>query len=54
MDGLRRVVIDGSYVDQKGRTVWDEGETFLRVVEIVNLEGVKGGLVRGDVEVLVF
>lgn len=54
LEGLKRVVLDASYVDEKKRVLLDDKETFLRVVEFLNLEELKGRLVRGDVEILVF
>lgn len=52
--GLKRVVIDGSYVDGKGRGLWGDKEGWERVVDLLNLESVKAGLVGGHTQVLVF
>ena len=41
-------------MDEKKRVLLDDKETFLRVVEFLNLEDLKGRLVRGDIEILVF
>lgn len=51
---LKRVVIDGSYVDEKQRTIFTDRDAFLPTLSLLNLEQLKLRLVSGKTEILVF
>jgi len=51
---LKRVVIDGSYVDEKQRTIFTDRDAFLPTLSLLNLEQLKLRLVSGETEILVF
>lgn len=54
LDRLKRIVIDASYVDEKQRTIFDEKDSFVQIVDFLNSGDLKGRLVKRDVEILVF
>ena len=53
VDGLERIVVDGSYLDEKKRGLWDMKELFAPMLEFLGLDGVKGRL-GARAEVVVF
>src|SRR5262249_40685883 len=51
---LKSVVIDGSYVDNKQRTIFSDRDAFLPALSLLNLEPLKLRLVSGKTQVVVF
>lgn len=51
---LKRVVIDGSYVDDKQRTIFTDRDAFLPTLSLLNLDQLKLRLVSSETELLVF
>ena len=54
---LRRIVIDGSYLDQKKRSIFDMRELFVRLLELLSLPQLKERYETGDeqsLDILVF
>lgn len=56
LDKLRRIVIDGSYIDDKKRSTFDMVEIFPALVELLNTDKVKKrlGAKKNPIEILVF
>ena len=54
LENLKRVVIDGSYVDEKQRTIFTDRDAFVPTLSLLNLEQLKLRLVSGETEILVF
>lgn len=56
LDNLKRIVIDGSYTDEKKRTIFDMKEVFLPLMDMLNLEKIKQrlGSEEDGIQVLVF
>lgn len=54
LSDLRRVVIDGSYVDEKQRTIFNDRDAFLSTLSLLNMEQLKLRFVSGKTEILVF
>jgi len=56
VEGLRRIVVDGSYRDEKKRTIFDMGDTFRPTLDLLNMEPIKRKYAHpGDgIDILVF
>ncbi|RVX70521.1 hypothetical protein B0A52_05172 [Exophiala mesophila] len=55
VDNVKRIVVDGSYQDEKMRTIFDLGELWRPLAELLNREEIKakyGG--EGGIEIMVF
>ena len=42
LKSLVRIILDGSYVDQKQRSIFDMRETFLPMLQLLNMPSLKG------------
>jgi protein CMS1 len=51
---LNRIVIDGSYVDQKKRSIFDMKEIFVPLLEFISHKTLKKRYEDGTLQVLVF
>lgn len=56
VDKLERIVVDGSYVDQKKRSIFDMRETFMPLVSLLNRSELKGryGARKNKLDLLVY
>lgn len=54
LDRLARVVIDGSYLDEKKLGIWGHQEVFKAMLEILKLDDVHKRIEAGDLKVVVF
>jgi protein CMS1 len=51
---LKRIVIDGSYIDQKNRSIFDMKEIFVPLLEFLSRKKLKRRYDDGKLQVLVF
>lgn len=51
---LKRIVIDGSYLDQKKRSIFDMKEIFVPLLDLLTHEKLKKRYDNGTLHVLVF
>lgn len=54
LDNLARIVIDGSYLDEKQFGIWGYPDIFKAMLSIVKMETVQERIESGDLKVLVF
>ena len=53
-DNLKRIVIDGSYLDQKRRSIFDMKETFAPLLDLISRRKLKKRYEDGTLQVMVF
>lgn len=51
---LKRIVIDGSYIDQKKRSIFDMKEIFVPLLDFLSHKKLKKRFEDGNLQVLVF
>jgi protein CMS1 len=54
LDNLERIVIDGSYLDEKKLGIWGHQEVFKEMLKIFKMEAVSKKIEAGDLKVVVF
>ncbi|KIX01915.1 uncharacterized protein Z518_07854 [Rhinocladiella mackenziei CBS 650.93] len=55
LDGLRRIVVDGSYRDEKKRTIFEMDELFRPLMALLNLDGIRRRYaVEESIKIMVF
>lgn len=54
LDNLVRLVIDGSYLDEKKLGIWGHQEVFKGMLEILKMDAVKKRIEAGELKVVVF
>ena len=51
---LKRIVIDGSHIDQKKRSIFDMKEIFVPLLDLLSRKKLKGKYEDGTLQILVF
>ena len=54
INNLKRIVIDGSYIDQKKRSIFDMKEIFVPLLDFLSGKKLKKRYEEGTLQVLVF
>lgn len=55
-DGLRRIIVDGSYRDEKKRTIFEMDELFRPLIDLLNVDSIRQryGVDDNKIEIMVF